>query len=78
MENVAINTDTAGNRTMHKGRSRDRIDLAVCLWMAISRLAHEESETSWWGSEEAEEAAGLFAGRARQENVEWEQQSANT
>lgn len=37
MENVAIHTDSAGNRTMHKGKSRDRIDLAVALWMAVSR-----------------------------------------
>lgn len=38
--------------------------------MAISRLTHEESETSWWGSEEAEEAAGLFAGRIPEEMAE--------
>ncbi|MFZ5690535.1 MAG: terminase large subunit [Pseudomonadota bacterium] len=37
MENVSIHTDSAGNRTMHKGKSRDRIDLAVALWMAMSR-----------------------------------------
>jgi len=37
MENVAIHTDSADNRTMHKGKSRDRIDLAVALWMAVSR-----------------------------------------
>ncbi|MCK0198981.1 terminase large subunit [Ancylobacter sp. 6x-1] len=35
--NVAIHTDSAGNRTMHKGKSRDRIDLAVALWIAVSR-----------------------------------------
>lgn len=58
MENVVINTDTAGNRTMHKGRSRDRIDLAVCLWMAISRLTAGDSSGSWWDTEEAEEAFG--------------------
>lgn len=39
MENVAIHIDSAGNRTMHKGRSRGRIDLAVTLWMAVSRAS---------------------------------------
>jgi len=42
LANVSIHTDTAGNRTMHKGKSRDRIDLAVCLWMAVSRAAAGE------------------------------------
>lgn len=37
--NVAIQTDPAGNRTMHKGRSRDRIDGAFATWMAVSRAA---------------------------------------
>jgi hypothetical protein len=32
-DNVAIHTDSAGNRTMHKGKSRDRIDGAVATWM---------------------------------------------
>ena len=41
-ENVAIHTDSAGNRTMHKGKSRDRIDAAVTTWMAVSRAAREE------------------------------------
>jgi phage terminase large subunit-like protein len=42
MENVAIHTDSAGNRVMHKGKSRDRIDLAVTLWMAVSRASTGE------------------------------------
>lgn len=37
--NVAIHTDSAGNRTMHKGKSTDRIDGAVATWMAVSRAA---------------------------------------
>lgn len=41
-ENVAIHTDSAGNRTMHKGKSRDRIDGAVATWMAVARAAREE------------------------------------
>ena len=60
MDNVVINTDPAGNRKMDKGRSRDRIDLAVCLWMAVARADAGEMGDSWWSSEEAEEAAMLF------------------
>ena len=36
-ENVAVHTDSAGNRMFHKGRSRDRIDGAVAAAMAIGR-----------------------------------------
>lgn len=60
MDNVKITTDPAGNRKMDKGRSRDRIDLAVCLWMAVARADAGDMGASWWGSEEAEEAAALF------------------
>lgn len=37
--NVAIHTDSAGNRVMHKGKSTDRIDGAAASWMAVSRAA---------------------------------------
>ncbi|MFS8040851.1 terminase large subunit [Xanthobacter sp. AM33] len=50
-ENVAIQTDPAGNRTMHKGKSRDRIDGAFATWMAISRAAAGEA-TSIYESDE--------------------------
>ncbi|MCM2504101.1 terminase large subunit [Aureimonas altamirensis] len=44
--NVAIHTDSAGNRTMHKGKSHGdknrRIDGAVASWMAVSRAAADE------------------------------------
>ena len=47
MSNVTIhNIDSSGNRLMHKGKSRDRIDLASALWMAVSRAAAGES-TPW-------------------------------
>lgn len=36
-ENVVVHTDSAGNRVMHKGKSRDRIDGAAATWMAVSR-----------------------------------------
>jgi phage terminase large subunit-like protein len=45
MENVAIHTDSNGNRVMHKGKSKDRIDLAVTAWMAVSRAAVVEAKS---------------------------------
>ncbi|MGO3931800.1 terminase large subunit [Rhodopseudomonas pseudopalustris] len=44
-DNVAIHTDSAGNRTMHKGKSRDRVDGAVATWMAVSRAAASETRS---------------------------------
>lgn len=44
--NVAIHTDSAGNRVMHKGKSTDRIDGAVATWMAVSRAAAGEQHSS--------------------------------
>jgi phage terminase large subunit-like protein len=38
-ENIAVDTDKAGNRMFHKGRSRDRIDGAVASAMAVARAA---------------------------------------
>lgn len=38
-ENIAVETDKAGNRQFHKGKSRDRIDGAVACAMAVSRAA---------------------------------------
>lgn len=61
MENVVINTDTAGNRTMHKGKSRDRIDLAVCLWMAVSRLAAGDTSKNFYASPLADNLDYAFA-----------------
>lgn len=59
MDNVKINNlDAAGNRKMDKGRSRDRIDLACCLWMAVARASSGDGGLSWFESDEAEEAFG--------------------
>lgn len=38
-DNVAVETDKAGNRMMHKGKSKDRIDGAVACAMAVGRAA---------------------------------------
>jgi phage terminase large subunit-like protein len=44
--NVSIRTDTAGNRTMHKGKSTGRIDGAFATWMAVARAAVGDSNRS--------------------------------
>lgn len=45
--NVAIHTDSNNNRTMHKGKSTDRIDGAAASWMAVSRAAAGNSGLSF-------------------------------
>jgi phage terminase large subunit-like protein len=59
-DNVAIHTDSAGNRTMHKGKSRDRIDGAVATWMAVSRAAATEDRRSIYDSERWTEDMAVF------------------
>ncbi len=50
-DNVAVHTDSAGNRLFHKGKSRDRIDGAVAAAMAVARAA-AEGATSIYDSDE--------------------------
>lgn len=57
--NVAIRTDSSGNRVMHKGKSTDRIDGAVATWMAVSRAAAAESR-SMYDREDWSDAMGFF------------------
>ena len=59
-ENVAIHTDSAGNRTMHKGKSRDRIDGAVACWMAVARAAVGDSNASVYADATARPEGFLF------------------
>lgn len=58
--NVAVRLDTAGNKSFHKGTSRDRIDGAVACAMAVGRASAGDTSGSWWNSEEAEDAAEVF------------------
>lgn len=44
-ENVAVHLDSAGNKTFHKGKSRDRIDGAAACWMAIARASSGDQPT---------------------------------
>jgi phage terminase large subunit-like protein len=57
-DNVAIETDKAGNKSFHKGKSRDRIDGAVACAMAVARAANGESTASIYTTEER--PAGLL------------------
>jgi phage terminase large subunit-like protein len=45
-ENIAVHTDSAGNRILHKGKSRDRIDGAVATAMAVGRAMAGKSNRS--------------------------------
>ncbi len=71
LENVAIHTDSSGNRTMHKGKSRDRIDLAVTLWMALSRAAAGESGLSIYGTGTAGRPAICLTRTAKKTPPAW-------
>lgn len=58
-ENVAVQDDGKGNRSFHKGRSRDRIDGAVAAAMAVGRaMAGEGTGLSIY---ETERPDGFFA-----------------
>ncbi|PSM16114.1 terminase TerL endonuclease subunit [Nitratireductor sp. StC3] len=41
-DNIAVETDKAGNKAFHKGKSRDRIDGAVAAAMAVARASTGE------------------------------------
>lgn len=60
LANVAINTDSAGNRTMHKGKSTGRIDGAIGSWMAVARAASFVQGPSWLENPELD-VEGFFA-----------------
>lgn len=50
--NIAVETDKAGNKAFHKGKSRDRIDGAVASAMAVARAATGEDTRSIYDSDE--------------------------
>lgn len=52
--NVAVHTDSAGNRVFHKGKSRDRIDGAVAAAMAVARASAGDSGLSVYESDRPE------------------------
>jgi phage terminase large subunit-like protein len=50
--NIAVEIDKAGNKTFHKGKSRDRIDGAVAAAMAVARASQGESQRSIYDTPE--------------------------
>ncbi|HWJ72918.1 MAG TPA: terminase TerL endonuclease subunit [Kaistia sp.] len=52
-QNIAVETDKAGNKAFHKGKSRDRIDGAVAAAMAVARCAAGSTERSVYDSADA-------------------------
>lgn len=58
-DNVAVETDKAGNRMFHKGRSKDRIDGAVASAMAVARCAAGDARSAY-DSDEWSDDLGWF------------------
>lgn len=61
VENIAVHTDSAGNRVMHKGKSRDRIDGAVAMAMAVGRASEGETGLSSYDTAEGFDPAWFVA-----------------
>jgi len=51
-DNIAAETDKAGNKAFHKGKSKDRIDGAVASAMAVARAATGEDTRSVYDSDD--------------------------
>ncbi|MCR5856578.1 terminase large subunit [Mesorhizobium sp. J428] len=49
-QNIAVETDKAGNKSFHKGKSTDRIDGAVAAAMAVARCAAGDNGRSSYDS----------------------------
>jgi len=58
--NIAVETDKAGNKQFHKGKSRDRIDGAQACAMAVARAAQGDSSQSIY-SDTTARPEGLLA-----------------
>ncbi len=59
-DNIAVETDKAGNKAFHKGKSRDRIDGAVAAAMAVARCAAGDTTLSAYDREEWSEDMAFF------------------
>lgn len=59
-ENIAVETDRAGNRLFTKSKSRDRIDGAVAAAMAVARASAGENSGSVYSNVEERPAGLLF------------------
>lgn len=59
-DNIAVETDKAGNKSFHKGKSRDRIDGAMATAMAVGRAATGEDERSIYTTDDRPEGLLIF------------------
>lgn len=59
-DNIATETDKAGNKSFHKGKSRDRIDGAMATAMAVGRASTGEDQRSIYYSDERAEGLLIF------------------
>ncbi|MBB4064734.1 terminase large subunit [Gellertiella hungarica] len=58
--NVVVENDKAGNKSFHKGKSKDRIDGAVATAMAVARCAAADVGRSAYASDDFSEEMGWF------------------
>lgn len=59
-QNIAVETDKAGNRFFHKGKSTDRIDGAVAAVMAVARASAGDSGRSIYETDKWSEDLAYF------------------
>ncbi|WP_332712615.1 terminase large subunit [Pelagibacterium mangrovi] len=59
-DNIAVEQDKAGNKSFHKGKSRDRIDGAVAAAMAVARASAGEDTRSIYETAERPEGLLIF------------------
>jgi phage terminase large subunit-like protein len=59
-DNVAVETDKAGNMSFHKGKSKDRIDGAAAAAMAVGRCALGDGNSMYDRADFTAEEMGFF------------------
>ena len=60
VDNIAVETDKAGNKAFHKGKSRDRIDGAVAAAMAVGRASFGGDQHSVYDSSDRPDGLLIF------------------
>jgi phage terminase large subunit-like protein len=59
-DNISVETDKAGNKSFHKGKSKDRIDGAQAAAMAVGRAAVGEDTRSIYDTDDRPEGLLVF------------------
>lgn len=59
-DNIAVEIDKAGNKSFHKGKSRDRIDGAVATAMAVGRASLGGDDRSIYDTDDRPEGLLIF------------------